>query len=326
MSFKYNSKSVAYAMVLISFLVLGCTGGDTAGSAASDKGVVITEFMFDTPAIYHKEDINLRVVLENQGQKQVTGPTSVFIYGQSVSDNEKHWREVSGTLSVSPGSMSSINEVWTIPNDEFLPPQPEMGVPGGVAVFDETLTSPMLEQGESTPYTFFARVCYPYKTSMLSTITSSSREEMRIQQDTSAVENVNTAGPIHVTLGGQSNIIARGSSIPVVFKIRDVGGGFATATDTPCAPTPDSMDRGKVNMSVEVEGVSLDGESHMLYGNEVTTNCKKTVKLINGEAELRCSIPIDKEQPTREYHIRAVAEYKYYISSDTQITVEYIEE
>ena len=331
MSIKNNSKSVAYAMVLISFLVLGCTGGDTSGSGALDKGVVITEFMFDTPAVYHKEQINLWLVLENQGAKQVSGETSVFVYGQTVSTNSKHWQVVENTLSLYPVSeqMSSetLDGAWTIPNDDFLPPQPEMGVPGGVATFEVTLIAPELEQGESTPYTFFTRVCYPYKTSMLSTLTSSSREEMRIQQDTSAVENVNTAGPIHVTLGGQQNIVARGSSIPVIFKITDVGGGFSTSMETDCEASPSSMNRSRVDVKIEVEGVMLDGSSTIPYGSGGTApNCGKTVKLINGEAELRCSIPVDSDEPTREYHIRAIAEYKYYVGSEAIVTVDYIEE
>jgi len=322
MSLKAKSRFVAYAMVLMTLLVLGCTSDGGSSFVASDKGVVISEFQFDTPAVYHKEDVNLRLVLENQGQKQVTGPTSVFIYGQSVSTSPKHWQEIS--LHVSPGTMSGISSEWSIPNTDFLPPQPEMGVPGGVATLEALMRAPELEEGESTPYTFFTRVCYPYKTSMLATVTSSSRDEMRVQQDTSAVENINTAGPIHVTLGGQSNIIARGTTIPVIFNIKDVGGGFSTGVATACEATPESMDRGKVDVSIEVEGFLLDGSTHTMYGNTVTTDCSRTVKLIGGETELRCSIPIDPNTPSREYHIRATAVYKYYIGSDSPITVDYI--
>ncbi|MCK4808235.1 MAG: hypothetical protein KAS90_01300 [Candidatus Aenigmarchaeota archaeon] len=322
MSIKSKSKFVAYAMVLMTLLVLGCID-DGAPFVASDKGVVISEFQFDTPAVYHNESVNLRLVLENQGQKQVTGPTSVFIYGQTISSNAKHWEQI-GDVQVSPGTMDDITQVWSIPNTDFLPPQPEMGVPGGVATFEALLRSPELEEGESTPYTFFTRVCYPYKTSMLATVTSSSRDEMRIQQDTSAIENVNTAGPVHVELGGQSNIIARGSTIPVIFKISNVGGGFSTDVVTDCKATPASTDRDKVKVSIEVEGFLLDGTSHTMYGNTVNTDCTRTVKLIGGDAELRCSIPIDPDTPSREYHIRATAEYKYYIGSDSPITVDYI--
>ncbi|MCK5373107.1 MAG: hypothetical protein KAJ20_02120 [Candidatus Aenigmarchaeota archaeon] len=323
MSIKSKSRFVAYAMVLMTLLVLGCTSDGTTTFSSSDKGVVISEFQFDTASVYHKEDVNLRLVLENQGEKQVTGDTSVFIYGQSVSSNVKHWQQV-GAIQVSPGTMADINSVWSIPNTDFLPPQPEMGVPGGVATFEALLKAPELEQGESTPYTFFTRVCYPYKTSMLATVTSSSRDEMKVQQDTSAIENINTAGPVHVTLGGQSNIIARGTTIPVIFKISDVGGGFSTDIATACAATPVSTDRDKVMVSIEVEGFRLDGTSHTMYGNTITTDCTRTVKLIGGEAELRCSIPIDPDTPSREYHIRATAEYKYYIGSDSPITVDYI--
>ena len=325
-------KMFVYMVIFMTVFVLGCTGNGDSVSGASDVGVVVTEFMFDTPAVYHNEDINLRLVLENQGQKQVTDDTFVFIYGQTISTNDKHWSVVENSLSLEPkttaSDMSSITleGAWKIPNDEFLPPQPDMGMPGGVATFDVTLTAPELEEGESTPYTFYTRVCYPYKTSMLSTITSSSKEEMRIQQSSSAVENVNTAGPIHINLGGQASIVARGSTIPVVFKITDVGGGFSTTTDIVCESTPDSMDRNKVNISIEVEGIVLDGTSHELYGDTITTDCTKVVKLVNGQAEMRCSIPIDRNQPTREYHIRAIAEYKYYVSSDTKITVDYISE
>ncbi|NOQ55261.1 MAG: hypothetical protein GQ477_00480 [Nanohaloarchaea archaeon] len=313
--------------------VLGCTGSGDTTLRASDVGVVVTEFMFDTSAVYHKEQVNLWLVLENQGEKQVAGDTSVFIYGQTISGDVKHWSVVADTLVTEPKTSSSgmssttLDGAWEIPNSDFLPPQPEMGVPGGVATFEATFIAPELEQGESTPYTFYSRVCYPYKTSMLSTLTSSSRQEMRIQQDTSAVENVNTAGPIHVSLGGQQNIVARGSTIPVIFKITDVGGGFPTAMETLCKASPETMDRNKVDVKIEVEGVMLDGSSTIPYGDGGSTpNCEKTVKLINGEAELRCSIPIDPDQPTREYHIRAIADYKYYISSDTKITVDYISE
>ncbi|MBW6461473.1 MAG: hypothetical protein K0B07_00270 [DPANN group archaeon] len=310
--------------------VLGCTGSGNMTSGASDVGVVITEFMFDTPAVYHKDQVNLWLVLENQGAKQVAGDTSVFIYGQTISTTNKSW-QVFGVPSLEPKTEDSnmdsvtLEGSWKIPNYDFLPPQPDMGVPGGVATFEATMVAPELEQGESTQYTFYTRVCYPYETSMLSTVTSSSRQEMRIQQDTSAVENVNTAGPIHVNLAGQQNIVARGSTIPVIFTITDVGGGFSTSMGTVCASTPSSMDRGKVDVKIEVEGVILDGSNTMPYGDaNGTPNCNKTVKLINGQAEMRCSIPVDPNQPTREYHIRAVAEYKYYVGSDAPITVDYI--
>lgn len=326
MSFSLIGRVVLYCVVVLTLFVLGCTGGDTA-SGASDRGVIITDFAFDTSQVYHDEEINLRMVLENQGQKNVTDDTYVFIYGQSISDYEKQWRLIEGSIDVYPGIMSGINDVWTVSPGDFLPPQPEMNLPGGIATFEAMLQAPVLDEGETTSYTFYTRVCYPYETSMLSIITSSSREEMRISQGTSAAEVRNTAGPVHINLGGMSSIVARGSSMPVIFEVTDVGGGFSTSLADACDKTPASMNRGKVDVSIEVESISLDGATRTLYGSEIKTpDCTKTVKLINGVAEVRCSIPIDKNQPVREYHIRAIANYNYYVGADTKITVDYIAE
>ncbi|MCK5062407.1 MAG: hypothetical protein KAR23_00620, partial [Candidatus Aenigmarchaeota archaeon] len=97
--------------------------------------------------------------------------------------------------------------------------------------------------------------------------------------------------------------------------------------ETDCEASPSSMNRSRVDVKIEVEGVMLDGSSTIPYGSGGTApNCGKTVKLINGELELRCSIAVDSDEPTREYHIRAIAEYKYYVGSEAIVTVDYIEE
>ena len=67
-------------MIFMTVFVLGCTGSSTATTGASDRGVVFTEFTFDTSAVYHKESVNLRMVLENQGQKKVTVPDYIAAY------------------------------------------------------------------------------------------------------------------------------------------------------------------------------------------------------------------------------------------------------
>ncbi len=319
MSFKATNVIFVYGVILMVFFVLGCTGSGSAG--ASDRGVVITDFSFDTSSVYSGDPAYLMLELENQGQKKVTGDTHVFIYGHEF-DDVRQWRWVTGGIVTSPpgvttGTSTESSRSWKIPNDEFLPPDPEMGISGGVALIDAQLTAPELESGESSPYTFYARACYPYETSMLSTVTSISREEMRVVQDTSKAEAINTAGPIHISLAGNSNVISRsGQSIPIVFQVTDVGGGFSTLPGLGCTSVPGSTDRGKVHIAVQIDGLAVPGDA-----------CPaRDLKLRDGLATMRCSIPIDPNvDPTREYHIRAIVDYNYYVTSDTAITVDYIE-
>ncbi len=314
------NKLMISCMILLPLLVLGCTDTSSSSSATGSgtDGVVYSEFSFDAPEIYHKEPVNLFLELQNIGQKRVKGPTEVFIYGQALNGNDMQWDASENDSYYSPKEktmkVSDDGFHWEIPEDEFLPPQPDMDIPGSVATLEATMEAPELTEGETTSYTFYSRVCYPYETSMHSVVTTVSKNEASIERDNSPSEETNTAGPLQISLAGKSTLETRGSSIPIMFEVQDMGGGFATSMGDECEHSPETSDRHKFDLTVDVDGEEIDCS-------------REGVRMRDGKAQVRCYIrDIDTSNPLSEYHIRATAKYRYYVSTDTSIRVSYIGE
>ena len=307
-------KKLACLLMVIAIVVVisGCVGGGSNTTSYSmTEGAVIKDFSFDMNKIYDDESTTLSLSIENVGAKRIPGNTTVYIYGTPMTTDKSKKGEEWYVSNPGEFTVDDTNEFMTLSlsNEEFLPPDPEMGIPGTLKMFYVEMEPPNLPEGMTNDYTFYARLCYPYSTTMIAKITVTSSNELRYEGPEKSEGAIrNSAGPIHISLIGTPNIRPSRNQIPLVFKITNVGGGFPTTRDYRCTVDPDVRERGKVKVVVTIDGKLID------CGDGI-------VRLRNGEGTLYCSYAFEGSAPKTEYDIVATAFYNYYVTSSTRITV-----
>ncbi len=302
-----------YILLALSLVVFtsGCVGGGENQVYSMTDGAVIRDFSFDVNQIYDDEPVTLSLTIENVGAKKIPGNTVVYIYHQPLTDSEdkrgKQWY-----VSNSGGFKVNDEEDYmtlSLKNDEFLPPSSEMNIPGTSRVFYIDLEPPNIPDGMSNSYPFIARLCYPYYTTALAKIIVVSENELRYEgpPKTDAVTR-NSAGPIHISMVGSPTLRPSANQLPLVFKVKNVGGGFPTLQSYPCTVDPELRQRDKVMVNVTVDGSPAD------CGDGI-------VRLRNGEGEIRCIYRFPAGAPSTEHDVTATVTYNYYVTAMTEIEV-----
>ncbi|MBW6451144.1 MAG: hypothetical protein K0B02_00250 [DPANN group archaeon] len=316
---KNIKKLFLFSVVFAVLLVSGCTG---RGSPFSEsQGAVVNQFAFDVPSIYEDEDVALSLVFENVGAKNMAGDTSIWIYGpamdSNVLDRSKGWL----ITSPSGGTVDYAKELvtWSMTSSEFYPPDVERGIPGmakEVVVVMKPMDSP---EGMNPSYTFNGRMCYPYQTTTMSTLTSTGKEEYKSSGDAApgAAITRNSAGPIRIQLKSGDKIRATGTTLPLVFTVSDVGNGFVTQNTDACNVNIDSSSRGQVALTVKVDGEAIDCG--------LGVGVPAVARMRSGQAVVYCTTTFNSAVPKSSYQIVATAAYNYYVDAVTEITVKAID-
>ncbi len=298
-------KNIVFSSVIAIAIVSGCIGGTSTSNVqfSQTAGAVINDFSFDTSSLYEGEEAQLTVQVQNVGAKNMTGDSRLWIYGPVIGSNNESWQLVSGNTSI------------TLDTTGFFPPDVARKIPGSVVIETLDLKAPTLglAPGMKNPYTFFARLCYPYSTTGFSNIKEVSKNELRISNPpTSDAITRATAGPIQIKLLS-GDTVRSDRTMTLVFEITNVGGGFSTLPATACtAMTPDisSKDTDKVKVTVKVDGTNtadcVDKEVNIRRGN--TMACKYA--------------PAASTNPTTSHTVVATATYNYFVTSQADMTVE----
>ncbi len=294
------------AVILSIVLVSGCSGNQYV---VQNAGGVIQDFSFDFGSVYDDDTVMLTVEVQNVGGKKIDS-TELYIYGQNMGGDTNVWQVKHASLGVGQSS-PYIHD--TLPSADFMPPDAEQGIPGEGRMYTFVLQPPdMLDGIPPVRQDFYARLCFPYSTSTLTQVELTSKNEMRAKRITSTkADTINAAGPIQLELKTQKNVRSKaGSELPLVFSVRDVGGGFATDMETSCSVDTDTMDRGRVYVVVTVDGQDADcggGEVYLKKG-EGTIYCKYAF----GEADA----------PRTNFRVVATAYYYYYVERATSVQVQ----
>ncbi|RLG15559.1 MAG: hypothetical protein DRN71_01055 [Candidatus Nanohalarchaeota archaeon] len=279
-----------------------------------NAGAVVQDTSFDTPEVYDDEIVSLMFDVVNVGGKEISGTDGikVYVYGPKIenkSGSENVWRlERSDSAAVSENGYitTSISSV------DLPPPHPSLGASGGRRSFEFEFDPADVLDGIEIPVIFYVSLCYPYTTKTITQIEVTSRNELRATGvRSSRKDTINAAGPVHLSVQGEGNIRA-GGIIPLVFKVTDVGGGFATLDDVDCAADQPTSVRNRVKINVTVDG-------------DKNVDCSSTdniVRLKNGVGTLFCkyNLPDTSGAPRRTYMVRATVTYKYYTTSTTTVT------
>lgn len=294
-------------LMALGVIVSGCT--NNGGLTVQNAGGIIKDISFDFGSVFDDDTAILSLEIQNVGGKKIDS-TNLYIYGQTTGNNDDVWKVVSSMPSVTQSTPYISDNIGSA---DFAPPDAEQGIPGEGRIYTFVLDPPnMLDGIPPVKQNFYARLCFPYSTSTLSQVELTSKNEMRAKKITSTkAETINAAGPIQLELKTLKNIrsVSNGKELPLVFSVKDVGGGFATYKSVPCTVDTNTADRGWVTVSVTVDGAAADcGEGKVIIRNgEGTIYCKKAF----GAAET----------PRTSYRIVATAEYNYYVEKDTSILV-----
>ncbi len=300
-------KFLFLALILSIVFASGCS--DT-GYMVQNSGGVIQDFSFDFGSVYDDDTVVLTVEVQNVGGKQIS-TTDIYVYGQTTGASTDVW-QVTQAMPAVTQQVPYIHD--SLAAAEFMPPDAEQGVPGEGKIYTFVLQPPdMLDGIPAVRQDFYARLCFPYSTSTLTQVELTSKNEMRASQVTStAADTINAAGPIQIELKGQKNIrsMAVGTELPLVFSVRDVGGGFATLQSDACSVDTDTTDRNWVNVAVTVDGVAADCD-----GGDVLIR--------KGEGTIYCTYAFGAAgAPKTNFRVVATANYNYYVESAASVHVQ----
>ena len=275
-----------------------------------NAGAVLQDMEFDFSKVYDDEDVSLLFDVVNVGGKEIAKDgIKVYVYGPTIETGDETWEFISAISS--PSGMSASNGYITtsVSSIDLPPPDQSLGLPGGRQSFEMVFDPANVLDGVEVPTRFYTSLCYPYVTETITQVEVTSKNELRATGiRSSRKDTINAAGPIHLSAQGDGNIRA-GGVVPLVFKVTDVGGGFATRAD--CGVDLASNVRNRVKVSVTVDGKDI-------------TTCSPDdgeVRIKNGVGTLFCTYDSEVSgAPRRTYMVRAVAEYNYYVTSEVTIT------
>ena len=283
-----------------------------------NAGIVLQDVSFDIPKVYDdgEDKTSLMFDVVNVGGKKIAtdDAINVYVYGPTIA--------TSGTdvwISEDAGGDGYITE--PIEGNELPPPDPSMGIPGGRISQEFEFTPAKVLSGMEIPTKFYVSVCYPYTTQTLTQVEVTSKNELRATGITgSRKDTVNAGGPIHITLQGKASIRSGSNSIPLVFKVDNVGGGYPTVKKA-CEVDISKSERDEVTISVSVDGNTKD----VKCGSAKTKTNSDTVNLRKGSGAIFCTYDVGTAgskaaAPRRTYMVRAIAEYQYYVTSTVSIT------
>ncbi len=297
----------AVILIAITMFSLGCVEGNYSTNA----GAQITELSFDSIQVAGGESAELLLIVENVGVKTMDGDSKVWIYNVPFSDNAWSLSYINGDTE----NKGIIVDGEIIATGNFYPYDMQTGASGAQISKVMLFNAPAIPSGMRETYDFTARMCYPYRTTSSSIITSVSSQEFKAKTEVSgSAGTINSAGPIQIALKGDSQIRSA-QRIPLPFVISNVGGGYPTARESSAdclsevADTP-SYQRNRVQLTISVDGDATD-----CTDKEISLDDK-------GQAVVWCNYEFSGTNPKNEYHITAAIFYNYFITQSAQIQVE----
>ena len=277
-------------LILAILLVAGCTSNNDTGSQPN-QGIIIKSLEISPSEVADLESFDLFFEVTNVGGK--TTIVEAFIYGPS-------W------ISGDEGDLDK---------HELIAPDKQVGSIGESFIYTKTYDSPVsVTKGLTQEYTVNGRICYPYTTSASTDVEIISIAEKRItdvKQATRTVKTQKSDAPIHIEFTIKEPLIdygGGGQDIPIAVKVRDVGGGFATAPTNGCEKNPGLDVMNKIDVTLTGEGI---------------TECVgDDLQLVNGETTLFCKLTATTGGvPSKNVKIMAEATYKYYKTKTTTVKI-----
>lgn len=309
-------KEILILMIVTIIAISGCPG--PSADFNPNAGAVVDKASFDVQRVYDNEETALMFDVANVGGKALAASdVTIYVYGPTIGDTTDVWK-IAGTTT--PSGITAANGYITTSVSTALPaPDSSLGTPGGRQQFEIPFTPPKVLSGMEVPTNMYVSICFPYVTETITQVEVTSKNELRATgQKSSRKDSINAAGPIHVNVAGDGNLRSGTATtslvIPLVFKITDVGGGFAIASTGVCAADQASANRNKVSLAVSVDGVT----SQIDCGSG--TNVAEA-RLKDGSGAIYCKYTTTAgSTPRRIYNVKTTATYKYTVTSLATVT------
>jgi len=306
-------------VMMIAVAVSGCPGTPTA-DFNPNAGAVVDKATFDVPRVYDNEQTSLMFDIANVGGKALAaGDVSVYVYGPTIGDTDQVWKITGTTTPAGITAPTGTGYITTAVSTSLPAPDSSIGTPGGRQQFEIPFTPPKVLSGMEVPTNMYVSICFPYVTETITQVEVTSKNELRATgQRSSRKDSINAAGPIHVNVAGDGNLRSGSATtdlvIPLVFKITDVGGGFAIASSGTCAADQASANRNKVTLAVTVDGAT----GGIDCGSGTNT---AEAKLKDGSGAIYCKYTTTAgSTPRRIYNVKTTATYKYTVTSLATVT------
>jgi len=294
-------------LVCAAVLVSGCTGRQ---SALGGNGVVIEEFSADPPDLYSGEPFQLKLMVRNAGPL----------------DAKNVRFELSNTKTRSEGLEITCKPECRGVLERLLAPDPQAGTSGeSVNCIWKCNAPENVPRNAEILFNPEVRVYYTYESSVVSSVTILSTEELRSLQSRGEPlpsETISLAeGPIRLRLQMRSPVrYTEGTgkvTFPLSIHIENVGGGVACYPD--CMST-ENWDKVFLELDQQSEmnlkdcDVGMFNEVGLWRGKSRTIVCDAEIPLFS-EAGRRVDINILKKT------IKIKASYEYFTDSVTSVRV-----
>jgi len=309
-------KHLSILFLILIIVISGCVGQDGIISSAKD-GLIITDFSFEYSPIYARDNVGLRLEVQNVGGSDAE-IKKIQVYGVDFEPGEStegEWGHKDEPIEF---------EGTYIGENRFLDkPDPDMNFEGGKYYHEEwRLQAPWGIKSE-TDYDFRVRVEYGYETTYSGTIrviddeylrSLSENERQKLFDAGGIVSSELTNGPISIVpYSGRHFIVDSTNPQPRImrFEVKNVGKGY-----------PFIEDEGQEkNYYIRINGIIGDVITDCIEDGEAITE----FKLSKGESHtLDCVFdPPGMNEFTNKIDkpFQIILEYYYYVDSRTSITV-----
>ncbi|MBL7160278.1 MAG: hypothetical protein ISS93_00295 [Candidatus Aenigmarchaeota archaeon] len=291
-------QKIAVLPILAVLIVSGCV------STVGGNGVIIENFEPDFADAFGGEKITFQAKIRNTGSVGAKDVHAHVIglgeWGAGTTGGAK-----SDKIEMDCNGKKGVT---------LLPPQPDFGTTGEVAVCSLLIQAPTPPKGLPVTYQPGLRVYYKYSSSVIKSINVGSQQELRRIQNTGAAlptETVSqTSGPVAITVVSKGPIRMFGSEVefPVEITVSNVGGGVVCSSN--CDDKGSNWNR--IKISTEFSGKQIN-------------DCSKEFTLFRGQSNtIVCKLKIS-DAPTSGVIQKSVSveasNYGYFIDSATSVEV-----
>ncbi len=307
------------SLIILIIVISGCIGQNPEPMTSPNDGVVITDFSLESSQIYARDNIGLRLELQNVGGNKAT-LKKIQLYGvdfKSGSSDENAW-------GIKGNGLQQLDENFIKTNlpskGELFQPDPSINFDGAKDFYEWRLQSPS-DISSETNYDLRVRIEYDYETTYSADIriindeyllTLSDEDRQKLFNSGGIISSELTNGPISVIpYSGRHFIVSQGESGEkriIKFKIENVGKGYSYIDD---------ITNG--NYYIKINGITGD----------VITNCNITnplypkIKLSSGKSH---TIECEFNPPTNienkvDKPFQIIFAYSYYVDASVSVTV-----
>ncbi len=294
-------KRLSIFLIFLIIAISGCVGQD--GFTVSTKdGVAITDFSFEYSPVYAKENVGLRLEVQNVGGSKAT-LKKIQVYGVDFGSDDRDW------------GIRNDDAIKKL-NEELYQPDPDINLEGAKYYHEWRLKAPSEVLAE-TKYDFVARVEYDYTTTYTGIIrlvnedylqSLSDEDRQKLYGSGGIISSELTNGPISVIpYSGRHFIVDDLSARNIKFKIENVGKGYTYLCPVGRDCVNDDPIANKSYVRIETRGdISCNGEVKLSSGKSHVIDCTFTPSSVENKVDKTFQIEL---------------EYSYYIDDFTSITV-----